>query len=80
MCVVYMLLFCTSLKESARESERQYQRPLADTIKKINEIKQISGFGSFVVSYFQPATSIDLLHYYYFTVCFCDSHKKCKSS
>ena len=53
--------------ESVRESERRYQRPLADTISKEQleeeEIKTgISGRGSFVVAYFQPTTSIDRLH------------------
>ena len=54
--------------ESVRESERRYQRPLADIISKEQleeeeEIKTgISGRGSFVVAYFQPTTSIDRLH------------------
>ena len=50
--------------ESVRESERRYQRPLADIISKEQleeeeeEIKTgISGRGSFVVAYFQPTTS-----------------------
>ena len=48
--------------ESVRESERQYQRPLAYTIRRREKNKTgISGCGSFVVPYFQPATSIDCL-------------------
>ena len=44
-------------------SERQYQQRLTDTITKKNEMKTgTSGCGSFVVPYFQPATSIDCLH------------------
>ena len=54
------------VKGSSRESESQYQLPLADTIKKEKKEKmnktEISGCGSFVVAYFQPATSIDRLH------------------
>ena len=60
-------------RERERERERQYQRPLADTIrrtktnKQTNKTKQngTSGCGSFVVLYFQPATSIDRLHSYF---------------
>ena len=68
MC--YVLLFWTSLKdvgrESERERERQYQRPLAHTIRKEKRKKSgTSGCGSFVVLYFQPATSIDRLHSYF---------------
>ena len=63
---VYVLLFWTSLKDvvrvSARESERQHQRPLADTIKKEKNKTGTSGCGSFVVPYFQPATFINRLH------------------
>ena len=62
-----MLLFWTSLKdvvrESERESERQYQWPRACNIKRKEKNKTgTSGCGSFVVAYFQPATSIDHLH------------------
>ena len=56
-------------RESTRESERQYQWPLAYTIQKnktkIKEEKKKSGIcgcGSFVVPYFQPATFISCLH------------------
>ena len=43
----------------------QEQRPLACTIKRKEEIKSgTSGCGSFVVPYFQPATSTDRLHIY----------------
>ena len=48
--------------ESARESERQYQRPLACTIKNYLFFKLgISDCGSFVDAYFHPATSMDRL-------------------
>ena len=46
--------------KSARESERRYQRLLVDTIPSKKNQKK-SGCGSFVVAYFQPATSIDRL-------------------
>ena len=68
----YVLLFWTSLKDVVlgceRESERQYQRPLADyhhQKRKENNKTGITGCDSFVVAYFQPATSIDRLHSVY---------------
>ena len=44
-------------EESTRDSERRCQRPLADTIRKEKNKTGISGCGSLVVAYFQPATS-----------------------
>ena len=74
----YVLLFWTSLKDVGRESERESARgntnglsqiPLEETKtnKQTNKTKQngTSGCGSFVVLYFQPATSIDRLHSYF---------------
>ena len=59
----YVLLFWMSLKEVVRErAKRQYQQPLTDTIKKEKNKTEISGCGSFVVTYFQPATFINRLH------------------
>ena len=54
----------TSLQKRVREGERKEQRPLACNIKRKEEIKSgTSGCGSFVVPYFQPATSTtDHLH------------------
>ena len=50
--------------DSAREGEREEQRPLSYVpSKRKEEIKSgTSGCGSFVVPYFQPATSTDCLH------------------
>ena len=48
----------TSLEWRVREGKREEQRPLACTIQKKRKIKSgTSGCGSFVVPYFQPATS-----------------------
>ena len=62
------MLFWTSLKDvvrlrvGVRESEKQSWWPLADTIKKEKNKTGTSACGSFVVAYFQPATSLNLLH------------------
>ena len=59
----YVLLFRTSIKrgrQSRRESERQYQWPLIDTIRE-GKKTGISGCGLVVVAYFQPVAYIDHL-------------------
>ena len=65
MC--YVLLFWTSLKDVAREHEKKREAiPVASRRyhqkRKERNKSGISGCGLFVVAYFQPATSIDLLH------------------
>ena len=62
----YMLLFWTSLKDMMRECKREV-RGNTNSVSQIpsqkNEMKTgTSSCGSFVVPYFQPATSIDCLH------------------
>ena len=53
------------VRESAKESKRRYQQPLADTIKKEKNIPGTCGCGSFVVAYFQTATSstVYIIHF-----------------
>ena len=65
----YVLLFWTSLKDVGREREKQREviptasrRPPPPPQKKKKKKRGISGCGSFVVDYYQPATSIDRLH------------------
>ena len=56
--VLHVILDTTKrCEESTRDSERRCQWPLADTIRKEKNKSVISGCGSLVVAYFQPATS-----------------------
>ena len=57
LCVIYFGV--TKRRESARKSERWHQLLLVHTITKEKKNKTgISGYGSIVVAYFQPATYI----------------------
>ena len=71
VCVVCCDLDVTvSLSETAREKARGNNNDLLYVpLKRKEEIKsETSGCGSFVVPYFQPATSIDRLHSYSYTL------------
>ena len=71
VCVACCDLYVTiSLSEKAREKARWNNNDLSYVpSKRKEEIKSgTSGCGSFVVPYFQPATSTDRLHSYSYTL------------